>query len=116
MFKTPAQMVLVESRGLLETPERVNNIPDSAQWLGGVGAGSWFVLHHDNSMGKYQYRVQRFSMSGELECDALFYLEDAIIDMNKPYHFSYLSHCEKCTILQGEQKFVLEVIYYPADR
>ncbi|MBL4657944.1 MAG: hypothetical protein JKX73_08090 [Flavobacteriales bacterium] len=105
----------VEERGLLEAPQRPVNIPDNALWLGGVGAGSWFALFHDESMGKFQYRIQRFGPGGDKECDGFFYLDNEIIDMNKPYQFTYLSHCAMCTIMQTGKKFVLEAIYYPAE-
>ena len=108
-------MVRVKSRGLLEAPERPNSLPENAQWLGGVGAGSWFALHQDMSMGKYQYRVQRFAPNGEVECDGYFYLHDEVIDLSKPYEFTYLSHCEMCTIIQNSKKLILEAIYYPVD-
>ena len=107
-------MGVVESRGALVAPELPDNIPEHAQWLGGVGAGSWFTLLQDKSMEKFQYRVQRFSSDGDEECNGLFYLADDIIDMNKPYQFTYLSHCEICTITQEGKKFVLEVINYPS--
>ena len=104
----------VESRGLLDAPQRHANIPENAQWLGGVGAGSWFCLSNDDKMGKFQYGIQRYAPTGEKECDGLFYLEDEFIDLNQPYQFTYLSHCEKCTILQGEREYILEAIHYPA--
>ncbi|MBL4755731.1 MAG: hypothetical protein JKY52_19320 [Flavobacteriales bacterium] len=108
-------MSAVESRGLLEAPERHVNIPENAQWLGGVGAGSWFCLLFYETMSKFQYRIQRFAVSGEKECDSLFYLEDDVLDANLPYQFTYLSHCQKCTILQGDREFILEAIRYPTD-
>ena len=104
-------MDAVKSRGLLEAPVRPTNIPDNAQWLGGVGAGSWFLLEHDSTMGKYQYSIQRFNPNGDKECEELFYLEDNIIDMNKPYQFTYLSHCEMCTIIQEGKEFVLKRLH-----
>ena len=108
-------MNTVESRGLLEAPQRHVDIPENAQWLGGVGAGSWFCLLNNDTMGKFQYRIQRYASSGEKECDGLFYLEDEIIDTNLPYQFTYLSHCQKCTIIQGDREFILEAIQYPTE-
>lgn len=106
-------MEMVKSRGMLEAPERPVDIPEHAQWLGGVGAGSWFVLYHDTSMDKSHYRIQRFSPRGGLECDGMFYLEGASIDLNRPYKFTYLSHCKMCTIVQEGVKYQLEVTAPP---
>lgn len=110
---TPVSMGSVEAKGLLIAPERPDAIPEHAQWLGGVGAGSWFALHHDATMGRYQYRIQRFSPDGGLECDGTYFLDDDYIDLGQPYQFTYLSHCEVCTVLQGDQKFILELVNYP---
>lgn len=100
----------VEAKGLLVAPERPETIPEQAQWLGGVGAGSWFTLHHDATMGRYQYRIQRFAPDGDIECDRIYFLEDDYLDIDQAYQFSYLSHCELCTIIQGDHIFVLKAI------
>tara|TARA_B110000003_G_scaffold266081_1_gene292618 strand:- start:1645 stop:1923 length:279 start_codon:yes stop_codon:yes gene_type:complete len=80
----------------MKKPLMPNNIPNTAQWLSGVGAGSWFSI----SKEKTEYRIKRFSPEGMLECDRLFTVDDESFDINKDYQFTYLSHCKECTIIQ----------------
>ena len=55
------------------------NIPEQAQWLSGiVGSGSWFFI----SAEKSQYRIQRLSSEGKLECDRLFTVDNNTFDLN----------------------------------
>ncbi len=81
----------------IEKPQIPKNVPENAQWLTGVGAGSWFSLIMENNA----YRIQRFSPEGEVECSRLFTTEGDF-DMNKKYQFTYISHCKECTIIQNE--------------
>ena len=47
------------------------------------------------------YRIERFSPYGELECSRLFDATPSSFDVNKPFEFTYLSHCKECTIIQN---------------
>ena len=74
------------------------NIPEKAQWLSGtVGSGSWFFIFFE----KNQYRIQRFSPEGIIECDRLFRVDDSTFDLHIDYKFTFLSHCKQCTIIQN---------------
>ena len=80
-------------------PKRNINIPKKAQWLSGtIGSGSWFFI----SAKKSQYRIQRFSPEGKLECDRLFTVDNNAFDLHIDYQFTFLSHCKECTITQKE--------------
>lgn len=74
------------------------NIPDKAQWLSGIGSGSWFFI----SAEKSKYRIQRFSPDGKLECDRIFTVDNNAFDLHIDYKFTFLSHCKECTIIQNE--------------
>jgi len=75
------------------------NIPEKAQWLSGpIGSGSWFFITTEKS----QYRIQRFSPEGKLECDRLFAVDNNTFDLHTDYQFAFLSHCKECTIIQNE--------------
>ena len=85
----------------MEKPIKPNNIPNKAQWLAGVGAGSWFVIEIDLK----KYRIKRFSPEGILECDRLFIVDKDDFDINIEYQFTYLSHCKECTIIQNNKNY-----------
>ena len=77
--------------------KRPENIPAKAQLISGIGASSWFTIKQENK----DYRIERFSPNGELECSRLFFTTTSSFDINKPFEFTYLSHCKECTIIQN---------------
>jgi len=74
------------------------NISEKAQLIRGIGASSWFTINPEGAL----YRIERFSLEGELECSRLFRLEPPTFDINSEYEFTYISHCKECTIIQNE--------------
>ena len=70
-------------------PKKTKNIPDGAQWLGGIGAGSWFFLSKKSTY----YQIKRFSAYGNLECKGLFVVDDNNFRIEESFEFTYLSHC-----------------------
>ena len=52
-----------------------------------------------------QYKIERFSDVGELECSKLFKVDKSSFDINSEYKFTYLSHCSLCTIIQNQMTF-----------
>jgi len=95
-------------RSTLPAPELPGNLPDHAQWLAGEGAGSWFVLDLD---GIDVYKVARYDPEGKLECIGLFVVQEpSFFHFSKPYKVTYISHCQKVTLIQGEAVVVLERI------
>ena len=89
----------------LSPPQKNKTIPESSQWLGGIGAGSWFHL----SQQRDRYKIERFSEIGELECSNLFKVDNPSFDINIDYKFTYLSHCSLCTIIQNQITFKFKV-------
>ena len=85
----------------LTPPIKNEKTPKESQWLGGIGAGSWFHLSKQND----KYKIERFSEIGELECSKLFNVDKASFDINLEYKFTYLSHCTLCTIIQNQITF-----------
>jgi len=82
---------------------RPKNMPDSAQILKGIGASSWFVITKE----KQSYRIIRYSVNGEVECDSLFIISgEEDFDINKRFEFNYISHCKECTIIQNKKKII----------
>jgi len=76
---------------------RPKNISEKAQLISGIGASSWFTINQE----KEAYRIERFSPDGELECSRLFSPAASSFDVNRPFEFTYLSHCKECTIIQN---------------
>ena len=89
----------------LKPPIKNEKIPEDSQWLGGIGAGSWFHLSNQNDY----YKIERFSEIGELECSKLFKVDNTSFDINSEYKFTYLSHCRLCTIIQNQITFKFKV-------
>ena len=89
----------------LSAPARVTTIPSTAQWLSGEGAGSWFNIIKKNR----SFYISRFGPSGGLECESEFAISSSQnFDINKPYHFGYLSHCRKVIINQNDKNIEFE--------
>ena len=86
-------------------PNKLKNIPEKAQWLGGIGAGSWFYIEKKDE----NYEISRFSPKGELECRGVFKTKVPCFKITESYTFTYLSHCSLCTILQNEKKFIFKL-------
>ena len=74
------------------------NISKNAQLIKGVGASSWFTI----SKERQYYRIERYALDGELECSGLFKAELHSFDINSKYKFTYISHCQICTIIQND--------------
>ena len=77
------------------------NIEESAQLLIGTGASSWFHI----SKEKENYRITRHSEEGTEECSRIFTVNDSTFNINKPFKFTYISHCKECTILQNNKTY-----------
>ena len=87
-------------------PKKVNAIPEKAQWLGGIAAGSWFSLEKE----ELGFRIIRFSEEGDLECSGIFKVQTQGFDILKHFQFTYLSHCQQCNILQNKTEYKFKLI------
>lgn len=96
--------------GTTHSPELPNHIPTHSQWLPGQGIGAWFCI--DVTSDRNRFNIKRFAPSGELDCDRLFEIEGngLVFDIVKTYHFTYISHCSQCRILQNEVIFTFNYI------
>ena len=77
------------------------NISQKAQLIEGIGASSWFTIVTEQDL----YRIERFSLEGELECSRLFTAHPGAFDIKLAYEFTYISHCKECTIIQNKITF-----------
>lgn len=90
---------------ILPEPKLPSNLPPSAKWLSGEGAGSWFVIEKEYGM---HYKVERYSPEGLPECEGLFSSTSINIDLEKDYELTYPSHCAKVSIMQSNEKIILK--------
>ena len=77
------------------------NIEETAQLLKGIGASSWFHVSKEEK----NYRITRHSEEGTEECSRIFVVNDSTFNINKPFKFTYISHCKECTILQNNKTY-----------
>ncbi len=90
---------------ILPQPELPFVLPDTAQWLAGEGAGSWFVIERKDQC----YQVSRYSPVGELECKGNFSSSE-LFELNKTFTVTYPSHCLLVSVLQENKKIRLKKI------
>lgn len=93
--------------GSIAEPARPDHLPSSAQWLGGIGEGAWFVL--GKCAETDTYHVVKYASHGHEEyrvnCAAA-----QSVDLRTPYRFTYHFHHQRYTILQGQQKIALKAL------
>jgi len=92
----------------IESPKKMNSISRDAQWLGGIGAGSWFTI----VLEKDKYRIERYSPNGELECSRLFTVNNTEFNIDLSFKFIYVSHCKMCTIIQNKITYIFTTDEY----
>lgn len=85
--------------------EKVGLIPDNAKWLSGEAGGAWFEIQKEED----QYRIKRYSLDGELDCDRIFNLNNTSdFDPTQPYEIKHTSHCAKVRTEQNREIFIFE--------
>ena len=89
---------------ILKPIEPPQNIPINAQWLAGIGAGSLFCMIKESSL----FKISRFSKLGALECSGLFEIDKLGFSLEEEYTFTYLSHCQLCTIIQKNKTYIFK--------
>ncbi|WP_034041317.1 DUF6695 family protein [Wocania ichthyoenteri] len=87
-------------------PKPVEGLCKKAQWLSGIAAGAWFELHYLES--KTEYRFRRISPYGNIDCDAIFKVEDDTFDYSLTYQFVHYSNCNFFNVEQNGRVFRFE--------
>ena len=88
--------------GTLE-PKHNKEKADNAQWLSGIAAGAWFELHKNGSTTYYKFR--RISPYGNVDCDAVFRVDDQSFNYDLHYEFVHYSNCKFFHIKQEGKVF-----------
>jgi len=91
----------------LPEPLRHESVPVHAQWLSGEGSGSWFAITQNDTA----YKITRQSQEGTIECSGLFKVSgDNVFNVNEPYYFDHLSHCNLVRIRQHQKIILFEAL------
>ena len=95
--------------GALTAPNYPENISTGCKWLGGEGYGVWFLITKPKYLSEKEYRIIRYSDTGKLDCDRIFELiSSKSFDIDEEFEFAYISHCQKCTVVQNDIFFIFE--------
>ena len=96
--------------GTINPPELPDSVPSNSQWLSGQGSGTWFCINKTEESN--QFRIQRLTPSGDLDCDRIFEIEEngLVFDINEQYVFTHISHCAKCRVTQNGTIFVFNYL------
>lgn len=84
-------------------PKKVEGLHENAQWLSGIAAGSWYEIHKTEALNQYRYR--RISPYGNIDCDAVFIVEDSSFNYKKQYKVVHYSNCHFFHVKQNEKVF-----------
>lgn len=91
-----------------QRPKPLEGLHKNAQWLSGIAAGAWFELHDLGS--KTEYRFKRISPYGNVDCDAVFTVENDNFNYNSAYQFVHYSNCKFFNVEQNGRVFRFEKI------
>lgn len=84
------------------------NIPQNAQWLGGIGEGGWHVLLQETPP---YYKLQKFNIDGNLEYETVVELKETdSFDYGQPYQFDFDTHAMQATLVQNSNRIILESV------
>ena len=89
---------------ILPEPKRPINLPGTALWLSGEGAGSWFVIEEFGI--SFDYKIIRYSPDGNVECEGTFTANKKVY-LEKDHSITYPSHCATVTLIQSGQRITL---------
>lgn len=76
---------------------------EHAQWLSGIAAGAWFELYATKNTNEYRFR--RISPYGNIDCDALFKVDNVTFNYDLPYEFVHYSNCKFFHVKQNDLVF-----------
>ncbi len=96
--------------GSIAEPQRPKSVPATAQWLGGIGEGAWFMLARD--MDNNTLVVTKYAITGHQEYRVACTGNHAI-NPDVPHQFTYHCHHKHHMVKQYGKEIVLETIDKP---
>lgn len=96
--------------GTVLEPQRPDFLESNAVWLGGKGAGAWFQLLPDRTLGDNQFLIQRIDRNQEISFSNVFKDPTTNFKQEESFEFVYDCNAAYCTIFQHGEKIRLEAI------
>src|SRR5690606_4076238 len=96
--------------GSLTEPRRPKTVPISAQWLGGIGEGAWFILERD--LGDNTFSIIKYAANGNEEYRVTC-ASNHPINPDMPHQFTYYCHHKQHRVMQYGKEIVLKTIDKP---
>jgi len=93
--------------GTLE-PKNNDKKKSHAQWLGGIAAGAWFEIY--DLKHEAEYRFRRISPYGNIDCDAIYRVDNEGFDIESSYEFRHYSNCRFFHVFQNEKMFKFQYL------
>lgn len=72
-------------------PRKVPELDAKAQWLAGIAAGAWYELYKTEDVLEFRYK--RISPYGNVDCNAIFEIQDSGFNIEADYKFVHYSNC-----------------------
>lgn len=95
--------------GYTNEPDRPVNLPESAQWLGGIGEGAWFEIKVEMDIIK----LVKYDHNGNAEYQRL--VDSHVVDWKAPLNVDYDTHASKLTVRQDGKKISIKLSSYSSD-
>lgn len=78
------------------------------QKLEGIGSSAYFEIVRETALPENHFRMKRYNDSLVEDFDGIYYSTD--FDIDKPYQFTYDSHCAFCHVIQEGKKIKMKVV------
>jgi hypothetical protein len=84
-------------------PKKVEGLHKNAQWLSGIAAGAWYEICITEI--RHEYRYKRISPYGNIDCDAIYIVEDSSFEFEEYYKVIHYSNCHFFHVKQNNKVF-----------
>ena len=84
-------------------PKKVEGLHENAQWLSGITAGAWYEIYITEI--RHEYRYKRISPYGNIDCDAIYIVEDSSFEFEEHYKVIHYSNCHFFHVKQDNKVF-----------
>lgn len=92
-----------QTPGMIDAPLRPSNVPEHAQWIGGIGEGAWLQL--ERRQDENVFIIYKYAASGKLE----YKIQTTCIqnfDINRPYTFTPNFLYNSYSIIQDNNLYI----------
>ena len=82
-----------------ELPDKEKFNLKNATWLSGIGSGAWFKI--ENKLNEKNYKIVRYSYTGDKDFEALFTVNKSCFNHQKEHQFVHPTNCKEIFIKQN---------------